>query len=210
MGRRKGSRNKSKTIVTERGHIAAMGKNPAVQKSSAEKAVAEPIKTKNAAIESERSKVVTKKRPVPLFDVQITDGDEKLNWLSKAMQQHFGFVNCGFRDGIRQWNFPTTIGDKFKRHTVFRQYYYRQIMVDVFDKGTSVKEIKRIKAHLEKLGHTYTYILGGEPVGMTMEVYMEEVFGRRMKRSSEAVMNKVKVPQSLAEANFAGHTTTAR
>ena len=139
MGRRPGSKNKVKTDNVE----ISIHENPSVKPT----VEADPVQQKNKEILKERSKVITKQKPgKQLFHVEVMDGgDERLNWLSKAMAEYFGFASCGFRDGIKRWDFPHSIKDKFKRHIVFRQYAYKNIMVDVFDKGTPLAEIKRIK-----------------------------------------------------------------
>ena len=74
-------------------------------------------------------------------------------------------------------------------------------MIDVFNKGTSIAEINRIKAHLEAIGFKYTYILGGETMNP------EKIFGVRLKKLNPKSSDypKIKVPKSLEEAGFIGH-----
>lgn len=184
--------------------------DPKIKTSSTTKEVSQ-VDAKKKEIAQDRSKVIAKyKKDKSTFPVIHVESDEQLNWISKEMAGFFGFESCGMQDKITAWDFPHSISNKFKRHIVFREYSYKHIMVDVFDKGTPIKEIKRIKAHLENLGKTYTYIVGGEPGDMPMEKYMKLVFGKRLEKSPESLLKKFQPPQTLAEAGFSGHATEMR
>jgi hypothetical protein len=148
-----------------------------------------------------------KQKDVPSNQL-VVNYTEDSAFISEGIAKHFGFESCGFRDGIQRWDFPSAIGDKFKRHKVYRQYFYRvngkQVMVDAFNAKTPLSEINRIKSHLESLGFVYTYVIGGEPFDA------EVVFGERLKpidvKSKDYVAPRV--PKNLEEAKFAGHTGT--
>lgn len=211
MGWPKGkSRKKPEVVKSEnsRGeaHLIGLKKNPRAQvKTGQESLEQDAIKAKNEAIEREKSKVITKKKPgKELFPVSVEVGNEPNSWISTMMADFFGFTTCGFKENVKRWDFPKAIGDPYKRHIVYRQYFYKQIMVDVFDKKTPVKEILRIKAHLEKLGFTYTYVIGGE------EAKAEIIFGERLIKTPKKILEKVIVPKSLEQAGFAGHQIEKR
>jgi len=211
MAKGKGNKDGKTFKSTSGEHLLGVRENPKVKATSRSEKPVDPVQQKNDEIAQERQKVISKVKPSKAnFPIIHVEGDERLNWVSKEMAQFFGFESCGGRDGITRWDFPKAIGDNFKRHTVFRQYAYKQIMVDVFDKGTPKKEILRIKAHLENLGYTYTYIVGGEPGDVPMEKYIKLVFTKRMEKSNQALLKKNTPPQSLSEAGFAGHSVESR
>jgi len=78
------------------------------------------------------------------------------------------------------------------------------IMVDVFDKGTKVSEINRIKAHLETIGFSYTYIIGGDP--MDSKVFFEKRLAKLDPKSPS--YPKISVPKDLTQAGFVGHNVS--
>jgi len=156
---------------------------------------------------------VKPKKRIP-FDVQVVVGDEQNSWISTTMANYFGFKTCGYRGPVKRWDFPLSIKDKFKRHEVYREYFFRvngkMLMVDLFDKGTPKSEINRIKAHLEALGFQYTYWIGGEDYGNEKQI--ETVYKDRVapldKKSKDYPV--IKVPRTLQEANFGGHVNPAK
>ncbi len=79
-------------------------------------------------------------------------------------------------------------------------------MVDVFDKGTPIKSILKIKAHLEKLNFKYTYVIGGEE-GINSEEWVNLVFGKRLQKLDAKEVEKmgIVVPKTQAEADYIGH-----
>lgn len=174
-----------------------------IEAKNAEKAQEAKLKAKanaNPAIIKQERKVK------PIFETQLLKGYEKNSWISNAFEKFFGILTCGYRENVKRWDFPYSIEDKFKRHCVYRQYFYKKVMVDIFDKGTPISEIRRIKAHLEALGFTYTYVIGGEE-GIGSDEWATEVFENRLKPLDPKAQNypKFHVPTNLEEAKFAGH-----
>ena len=198
MGRPRKVVNK---IETEKGEILFSTVNPGTPKAEG----VDPVRAKVEEILDERSKAKVKPKS-KLFDTQVGQSMDDFEWITQSFCNFFKLGPVGFRQNVTQWNYPKTIGEVHKTHRVKRQYIPRGIMVDVFDSGTKKSEIMRIKAHLEALGHTYTYILGGEIAGT--EAFEKKVFDTRMKKLDTKDANYpkgLKIPMSLAEAGFAGH-----
>jgi hypothetical protein len=153
--------------------------------------------------------IVVPKAKHKLFDTQVVIGNEQNSFISQALSEYFKFGTCGYRENIKRWDFPLAIGDKMKRHNVYREYFHRlddgkMIMIDLFNEKTSVKEILRIKAHLEELGFRYTYILGGE---VPNDEWKELVFKTRLAKLDPKAKDypSFYVPKTLEEAKFGGH-----
>ena len=168
-----------------------------------QKTEAEPIQTAKDEIrhEREQSKFPTKAK---LFDAQVGPDEDHFTWITQMFCEHFKLGPVGFKSNVTAWNFPKAIGEAKKTHKVKRQYTSRGIMVDVFDKGTKLSEINRIKAHLEAIGFNYTYVVGGDPLDAKL------IFEKHLKKldPKDANYPKIKVPKDLAQAGFAGFGNT--
>jgi len=160
---------------------------------------ADPVKAAQAEIKQEReqSKFPTKSK---LFDSQVAPDEDHFTWITQMFCNYFKLGPVGFKSNVTGWNFPKAIGETKKTHRVKRQYTSRGIMVDVFDKGTKLSEINRIKAHLEAIGFTYTYVIGGDSLDEKL------IFEKRLKKldPKSADYPKIKVPKDLVQAGFAG------
>lgn len=193
MGRHK------KVVNTESGNHPTLtltpGKTPEV----------DPVRAKVEEILQEKANVKVKPKS-KLFDAQLGDNMDDFEWITQSFCNFFKLGPVGFRSNVTQWNFPKAIGEPRKTHRVKRQYVSRGIMVDVFNAGTKKSEINRIKAHLESIGHIYTYIIGGESAGN--KEFEKLIFETRLKKldpKSADYPKSLKVPTSLAEAGFVGH-----
>lgn len=171
--------------------------------SPGQTAEADPIKSAQAEIKQEReqSKFPTKAK---LFDSQVAPDEDHFTWITQMFCQYFKLGPVGFKSNITAWNFPKAIGEVKKTHKVKRQYTSRGIMVDVFNKGTKLSEINRIKAHLEAIGFNYTYVIGGDEMDENL------IFDKRLKKFDPKAADypKIKVPKDLAQAGFAGFGNT--
>jgi hypothetical protein len=163
----------------------------------------DPIKSAKSEIKQEReqSKFPTKSK---LFDSQVAPDEDHFTWITQMFCDYFKLGPIGFKSNITAWNFPKAIGETKKTHKVKRQYTSRGIMVDVFDKGTKLFEINRIKAHLESIGFSYTYVIGGDALDEKL------IFEKRLKKLDPKATDypKIKVPKDLAQAGFAGFGNT--
>jgi hypothetical protein len=159
-----------------------------------------PLQALKDEVKREKDESVFKTKST-LFDAQVPEDDDSFSYITQAFCSYFKLGPVGFKSGVTGWNFPKSIKDKTKRHSVKRQYFHQGIMVDVFNKGTKVEEINKIKAHLEAIGFKYTYILGGETLDP------EKIFGKRLAKFDPKSPNypKIKVPMSLEEAGFVGY-----
>ena len=167
----------------------------------------DPMKAKIEEVMREKELMKVKPK-AKLFDVQLAQSKDDFEWITQSFCNFFKLGPVAFRQNVSAWNFPKAIGETRKTHKVKRQYVSRGIMVDVFDKGTKISEINRIKAHLESLGNIYTYVLGGDQLGG--KDFEKLVFETRLKKLDPKDKNypKVMVPKTLAEAGFGGHAVT--
>lgn len=122
-----------------------------------------PIQKKNAEIHKERVKGSLHNRGFSdaCPDRQYAYGNDKLFYISRAVDNFYGRDHATWKHAVTDWNFPYAVGDKKKTHVVAR-WYCVDVYVDVFDEGTPKSEIERIKAHMEAIGKRYTYTIGGE------------------------------------------------
>lgn len=140
-------------------------------------------------LEAEKRERVRAGQTVNVFEF------DALEVVSRLLDTFFKLNHPAYTEGISDWNFPHAVGDRTKRHKVGRRYA-NGVFVDVFNAETPQAEIDRIKAHMDTLGHRYTYVKGGED--WKADDYGKLVFEERLKPSGK----KVKVPTNLTEAGM--------